>query len=197
MTAARHRAARAKPAPVPGAGRTPVRPAREPSVSLGPLASYIGFQLRRAQDVSFDAFASRVGESDLVPGHFAVLAVIRANPGINQAVLSRATGRDKSTLTPVIRELLKRGLVKRQRSAIDSRAYRLTLSPNGERHLNKLMVHAEAHDRRLDEIVGDIHKGLLIHLLEQIVNELEHDRDQQRRATRSSAQRDPKRPAHR
>ncbi|MBS0611999.1 MAG: MarR family transcriptional regulator [Proteobacteria bacterium] len=145
------------------------------AVSLGSLRNFIGFQLRRAQDVSFEAFARRVGSADFGPGHFAALSVIHANPDINQVRLSRATGRDKSTLTPVIKNLLKRGFVQRHRSKTDSRAYCLNLTPKGEHHLQKLAMHAEAHDRRLDQIVGDIHKGLLIHLLERIVTELEHD----------------------
>lgn len=149
---------------------------RRPPVSLGLLKNFIGFHLRRAQDASFEAFAHRVGAADFGPGHFAALSVIRANPDINQVNLSRATGRDKSTLTPVIRNLVKHGFVQRHRSRTDSRAYCLNLTPKGEHHLEKLALHAEAHDRRLDQIVGEIHKGLLIHLLERIASELEHDR---------------------
>jgi DNA-binding MarR family transcriptional regulator len=155
----------------------PATARRTQVVSLGPLRNFIGFQLRRAQDVSFEAFARRVGTADFGPGHFAALSVIRANPDINQVTLSRATGRDKSTLTPVIRHLLKRGFVQRHRSKTDSRAYCLNLTAKGEQHLQKLAVHAEAHDRRLDHIVGDIHKSLLIHLLERIISELGHDLD--------------------
>lgn len=146
---------------------------RNGEVSLGPLKNYIAFQLRRAQDVSFNTFARRAGQANLGPGHFAVLAVISANPGLNQTALSRATGRDKSTLTPAIKFLLDRGFITRARSKTDSRAYQLTLTRAGTKHLEKLMVHAEAHDRRLDEIVGEFHKPLLIFLLESIVAGLE------------------------
>ena len=143
--------------------------------SLGPLKNYIAFQLRRAQDVSFQAFARRVGQTDLSPGHFAILAVINENPGLNQTALSHATGRDKSTLTPALKGLEKHGFILRTRSETDRRAYHLDLTPAGKAHLDKLIVHAEAHDRALDEIVGDFHKPLLIHLLERIVDELEKD----------------------
>ena len=53
-----------------------------------------------AQIASFQAFAREVGEVDLPPGRFALLTLIGRNPGISQTVLSRAAGRDKSTLTP-------------------------------------------------------------------------------------------------
>ena len=138
------------------------------AANLGPLKGYIGFQLRRAQDVSFQAFARRVGENDLSPGRFAILSVINENPGINQTALSYATGRDKSTLTPALKDLEKRGFVSRERSSVDRRAYTLNLTDLGRKHLRELTVHAEAHDRALDAIVGEFHKPLFIHLLEQI-----------------------------
>lgn len=148
--------------------------------SLGLLSSYIGFLLRRAQNVSFEAFATRVGQANLAPGHFAILAVIDVNRGINQTALSRAVGRDKSMLTPAIRTLLNSGFVARTRSTTDSRAYRLSLTRAGKRYLAQLRVHAEAHDRRLDEIVGSEHKELLLQLLQRIVTGLERDRKARR-----------------
>ncbi len=140
---------------------------------MGPLSNYIAFQLRRAQDKSFQAFARAVGEADLSPGHFAILAVIGEQPGLNQTALSAGTGRDKSTLTPALKVLEKRGFISRTQSQTDRRAYHLHLTSTGITHLNRLRVHAEAHDRRLDEIVGEFHKPLLIHLLETIVEGLE------------------------
>lgn len=137
--------------------------------NVGPLKGYIGFQLRRAQDVSFQAFARRVGEHDLGPGRFAILSIIHESPGINQTALSVATGRDKSTLTPALRDLVKRGFVRRERSRSDRRAYVLNLTEYGEGHLRTLAKHAEAHDKVLDGIVGSHNKALFIRLLEQVV----------------------------
>lgn len=140
---------------------------------MGPLSTYIAFQLRRAQDKSFQAFARAVSEAGLSPGHFAILAVIGERPGLNQTALSADTGRDKSTLTPALRALEKRGFIARVQSLADRRAYHLHLTDAGVVHLNRLRVHAEAHDRRLDEIVGAVHKPLLIHLLDRIAEGLE------------------------
>ncbi|WOK37983.1 MarR family transcriptional regulator [Sphingomonas sp. C3-2] len=140
--------------------------------NIGPLRNYIGFHLRRAQDVSFQAFSRRVDSSDLNAGHFTILAIIQENPGLNQTALSLATGRDKSTLTPALKGLEAQGYVARTRSTTDRRAYHLGLTPEGESYLARLKVHALAHDKLLDEIVGDFHKPLLIHLLERIVEGL-------------------------
>lgn len=59
----------------------------------------LAFHLRRAQDASFAAFARRMDDDHIWPGRFALLMNVHENPGINQTSLSRAVGRDKSTLT--------------------------------------------------------------------------------------------------
>src|SRR4029079_6844554 len=112
--------------------------ARVEGVDYGPLAEWVGFHLRMAQIVSFHAFASEVGEVDLPPGRFALLTLIGRNPGISQTVLSRAAGRDKSTLTPALRDLKRRGLISRQRIESDRRSYHLTLTPAGHAMLQRL-----------------------------------------------------------
>ena len=71
--------------------------AAEP-IDYGPLAEWVGFNLRMAQDASFQAFARLSQEIDVRPGRFATLTLIGNNPGISQTALSRANGRDKSTL---------------------------------------------------------------------------------------------------
>src|SRR5947207_5112774 len=100
-----------------GAGR-PIR--------FGPLEHCVGFHLRMAQTASFQAFARLANGVELTrPGWFATLTLIGANPGISQTELSRANGRDKSTLTPVLRDLTRRRLVRRRRTEDDRRAYQL------------------------------------------------------------------------
>ncbi len=145
------------------------------AATIGPLADYIGFHLRMAQNASFQAFARRVGQTELSPGTFAVLTLIRHNPGISQTALSRADGRDKSSLTPALNALERRGLILRQRLPTNRRTYALSLTPAGERVLAGLTRHAEAHDRSLDRIVGATEKPRLIRLLRRIAAELNDD----------------------
>jgi DNA-binding MarR family transcriptional regulator len=141
-------------------------------IDYGPLAQWLGFHLRMAQIASFQAFAREVGEVDLPPGRFALLTLIGRNPGISQTVLSRAAGRDKSTLTPALRDLKRRGLIARQRLESDRRSYHLTLTPEGEAMLTRLAVCAARHDRNLDRIVGPRDKPRLLRILRKIMSEL-------------------------
>jgi DNA-binding MarR family transcriptional regulator len=151
--------------------RAPRRPESNGNVRLGVLADWIGFHLRLAQDASFRAFAKHSGQPHLKPGRFAALMVIRNNPGITQVALGRAIARDKSTVTPLVQELHRHGLVRRSPSAVDRRSITLTLTRAGEAALTDLLVHARAHDRRLDAIVGK-RKAALVTLLRRITDAL-------------------------
>src|SRR5262252_9558825 len=88
-------------------------------IDYGPLAHWVGFNLRMAQDASFQAFSRLSKEIGVKPGRFATLFLIGSNPGISQTTLSRANGRDKSTLTPLLADLVRRGLVRRTRTRND------------------------------------------------------------------------------
>ena len=140
-------------------------------IRLGVLGDYIGFHLRMAQDASFRAFARHAGMRDLKPGRFAAMTVISNNPGITQAELGRAIARDKSSVTPLIQDLEKRGLVERQRSPTDRRSIALSLTATGEETLGRLTAHAAEHDRALDAIVGP-KKPEFMNLLKKIADDL-------------------------
>lgn len=146
----------------------PAPEAADAPLSLGPLADFIGFHLRLAQDASFQAFARRVGYADLKPGRFALMALIAQNPGVTPTALSRISGRDKSSITPSLRGLEQRGLVVRRQAAGDRRSWTLALTDAGHATLAELMAHAEAHDRELDRIIGSTNKPLFMEQLRRI-----------------------------
>ena len=138
------------PAPAPAVHRAE---ASADDYRLGWFENMVGFHLRRAQEAAFAAFKNRVGGIDIRVGHFAALVLIGENPGINQTVLGRAIGRDKSSLTPILDDLAHRGLVVRQRIVHDRRRYGLTLSAEGERMRDTLQEHAQAHERQLQQLI--------------------------------------------
>ena len=142
---------------------------RRKAIRLGALADYAGYHLRLAQDASFQAFVSRVGSSDIRPGYFTLLTLVRENPGITQTAISQASGRDKSTLTPAMRYLEDNGYIERLRVANDRRAYGLHLTPAGEKAIAQLSAHASAHDEELDRIIGAERKAEFIGILRDIV----------------------------
>jgi DNA-binding MarR family transcriptional regulator len=142
------------------------------SINYGPLAAWVGFHLRMAQTASFQAFARQAQDIDLSPGRFAILTLIGNNPGISQTALSRANARDKSTLTPALDDLVRRGLVSRNRTRRDRRAYRLTLTPAGDELLRKLTECAKRHEDNLDRVIGAGERTRFLRVLRKIATEL-------------------------
>ena len=138
-------------------------------VRLGPLGGFLGFHLRLAQEASFRAFSQAVGERGMRPSRFAMMVIIAENPGVTQTALGRACGRDISTLTTALDDLVRQGLVSRRRDAADRRRYGLELTDRGRQALARLMRVAERHDQRLDELVGVTNKPMLLDVLRRII----------------------------
>jgi len=125
-----------------------------------------------AQEATFQAFSrlsKEIGES---PGRFATLTLIERNPGISQTELSRAAGRDKSTLTPVVEDLVRRGLVERRRMDHDRRSYRLNVTAEGKKTLALLTRCARRHERNLDRVIGTRDRTRFLALLKKIAAQI-------------------------
>jgi DNA-binding MarR family transcriptional regulator len=154
----------------PLAGRQPPRNGED--IDYGPLQEWIGFNLRMAQDSTFQAFSRLSKEIGVKPGRFATLTLIGNNPGISQTALSRANGRDKSTLTPLLVDLVRRRLVRRAQAANDRRSYKLFLTKAGERLLDQLMECAREHERKLDAVIGVRERAQFLRTLKKLADEM-------------------------
>jgi DNA-binding MarR family transcriptional regulator len=143
------------------------------TIRFGPLEYWVGFNLRMAQEHAFQAFSRRSQEIGESPGRFATLTLIARNPGISQTELSHANGRDKSSLTPVVEELVRRGLVARNRMREDRRTYRLNVTPAGKKTLTMLTRCARRHERVLDSIIGLRDRKRFLQILKKIAAEIE------------------------
>jgi DNA-binding MarR family transcriptional regulator len=157
-----------------GNGRRAVdRATNGAAMNFGPLAYWVGFNLRMAQEASFQAFSRRSLEIGESPGRFATLTIIARNPGISQTELSQANGRDKSSLTPVVEDLVRRGLVERKRMREDRRTYRLNVTPAGKKTLTNLTRCARRHERVMDGIIGQRDRKRFIQILKRLAAEME------------------------
>jgi DNA-binding MarR family transcriptional regulator len=142
------------------------------SINFGPLAYWVGFNLRMAQESAFQAFSRRSQEIGESPGRFATLTIIARNPGISQTELSLAAGRDKSSLTPVVEDLVRRGMIERKRVRDDRRIYRLNVTAVGKKTLTQLTRCARRHERILDSIIGLRDRKRFIQILKKIAAEI-------------------------
>lgn len=93
-----------------------------------------GHLIRRLHQVSTHVFSQRVREAgfDLTPVQFAALDALRHHPGIDQAGLAQAIGKDRATVGAVADRLEQKGLVTRVVSGRDKRARELALTDEGE-----------------------------------------------------------------
>ena len=110
----------------------PLREAAERGIDFDELPTYVGYQVRRTQAAIFADFEATLANVDFTPGSFGVLTLIRANPGITQVALAAAFGVDKSTMSPVIVRLEKRGLIRREVLASDRRCHALYFEEEAE-----------------------------------------------------------------
>ena len=114
------------------AKRKAVDTAAERPIDFDELPTYVGYQVRRTQAKIFLEFEATLKGFDFTPGSFGVLTLIRANPGITQVELAAAFGIDKSTMSPVIFSLEKRGLIRREVLTHDRRYHALFFEPSAE-----------------------------------------------------------------
>lgn len=137
-------------------------------VAYGPLPHYLGHLLRRAQARVFADFADALGEA-VSPAEFGLLTLVAENPGITQVRLAAALSLDKSTLSPALARLTRRGLLKREKLARDARLQALRLAPGAEATFATLRARVEAHEARIGAALSPAEHAELARLLRRLL----------------------------
>ena len=127
--------------------------------------------LHRAQQLSEILFEAEVG-ADLTPRQFAVLTAVAENEGLSQTGIVQRTGIDRSTLTDLVRRLVKKGLLQRRRNKKDARAFVLKLTGDGQKVLSRMTPLALNVDRRIMEATGG-DKGKFLERLQDMIGKLQ------------------------
>jgi DNA-binding MarR family transcriptional regulator len=133
------------------------------------LDGFIGFKLRLAQECVFKAFAEAVNDPMLKPRRFTALCFIAQHPGLSQADLGTLVGRDKSTITPMISDLIASDHVRREQTATDRRSFRLYLTPKGEDLLAQQWRIARLHESDVDAVLGRDQKAAFVAQLDKLI----------------------------
>lgn len=151
-----------------------MKPARRPpsrgtaDVDLGSLPQHIGYVVRRAQVAIFQHIIRAMAFLDVRPGQFSVLTVIGANPGVKQTAISEALGIRRANLVALMKELERRGWVRRAAIAGDRRAQGLHLTGKGRTALSRLKALAATHERTVTRTISAREKRDLMRLLVRI-----------------------------
>jgi DNA-binding MarR family transcriptional regulator len=118
---------------------------------IDPMASRLGYQLRRASVLMMADLGTRLAPTGLRPAEVSILLLVGANPGCRQGELGEALGIKPSNMVPLIGGLIEQELVARARTG---RSIALSLTPKGRAMavtLGKLLDRHEAiFQSRLD-----------------------------------------------
>jgi len=96
------------------------------------LNQILGYQLAQAAIVTYAVFERLVGSPlDLRPVEYTILTLVKENPGVSPAQLSKALAVTRPNITSWIDRLEKRGLVRREKNVSDRRAQHLRTTERG------------------------------------------------------------------
>jgi DNA-binding MarR family transcriptional regulator len=139
--------------------------ARTPAVDLGPLASTIGYVLRRAQLAVFDEVITGFAELDLRPAQYSVLVLLRHSPGLKQSDVAAALGIQRANFVVLFDRLERRGLARRAPAPNDRRSYALYLTDAGAKLLARANAIQAKVEARLAAKLGPGGREQLLELL--------------------------------
>ena len=134
--------------------------------------------MHRVLQLALDIYSEEAGADGPTQRQFAVMEAVSAKEGLTQTDLVRATGIDRSTLADLVTRMTAKGLLERERSAIDARAKAVRLSEAGAAMLAAARPRVEAADKR---ILGLLPKGKregFIELLADLANAADAAPDQ-------------------
>ncbi len=100
-------------------------------LDMAPLTGHVGFLLRLAQQQVFDEFHRHFGQAGVTPARYSVLALLQANPDVQQGHLAEALRVKPSNMAVLLAEMEAQGLVDRRVDAANRRANLLRLTAAG------------------------------------------------------------------
>ena len=94
---------------------------------------------------------AKPARSELTKQQFTLLCALEQNDGASQTALVEITGIDRSTLAEMVRRMLEKGLLSRERTEEDQRANAVAISPSGRKALRGARNAADRAERALLE----------------------------------------------
>ncbi len=126
--------------------------------------------IRRAHQRASAAFGEVLGGDDLTPTQFAVLAVVLKHEALSQNHLGRLTAMDPSTVSVVVRVLVKRGLAVRGPSETDQRMALIRLTNAGIRYALERLDGSMEVARRVLQPLSPAEQATFLELLKRVAD---------------------------
>lgn len=125
--------------------------------------------LHRAGQCADELFAINIGDGHLTPRQFEVLKAVATAEEPSQTRLVTLTGIDRSTLADIVRRLVERGLLERQRTRSDARKYAVHLTDAGIGALKTAEPAVRSTNERLLAAVPSSERDAFLTALSRIV----------------------------
>jgi len=125
--------------------------------------------LRRCVQYANDLFAHEPSASDLTKQQYTVLVAVEQNEGVSQTDLVALTGIDRSTLAEMIRRMIEKDLLTRERTESDQRANSVQLAPNGRKALRGARAASERVEKALLAALPAVDRAKFARMLSTIV----------------------------
>lgn len=137
----------------------------------GGLSGSPSHLMHRVLQLALDIYSEEMGSDGLTQRQFAVLEAVSQKSGLTQTDLVRATGIDRSTLADLVSRMTVKGLLDRERSAIDARAKAVSLSAAGQAALEAARPKVEAADKRILALLPKGKRDGFLDLLAELAGE--------------------------
>ncbi|MCX5513116.1 MarR family winged helix-turn-helix transcriptional regulator [Kaistia algarum] len=134
------------------------------------LGEHPAHLIRKAHQRATMRFQEVMGEHDLTPTQMAALATIMKHGELSQNQLGRLTAMDPSTISIVIRKLLKHGLVQRFASAEDQRLTIIRLTEHGVRYAAPLLATSVEVGRRVLAPLKPSERAMFMEMLHRVAD---------------------------
>lgn len=111
------------------------------------LSESPSYLLKRCSQFYGDLYQHEAGAADLTKQQFTLLAALEDHEGVSQTALVELTGIDRSTLAEMVRRMLDKGLLSRERTEEDQRANAVAISPSGRKALRAARTASERAEK--------------------------------------------------
>lgn len=137
-------------------------------IDAGLLTTFVGYHIRLTQLAVFRRVEAELDHVGLTPPRYALLTLIKANPGLVQSRLAEAVVLDRSTLVPALDCLAGEGLIERRPSPTDKRSNSIWITAKGSRVLATLEPKIVALEERLASGLSEADRRKLVGMLRRI-----------------------------
>lgn len=134
------------------------------------IEEFVGFTTNRTGNLLKKEMAGRLKPHELTPEQWTLLNVIGEHESISQADLVKKTFKDRSVVSRVLGNLVKKGLVRKKIGPADKRVYLVIISAKGKKKWETAMPVAAGFNKDMKKCLTKHETKELIRLLNKITD---------------------------